>query len=155
MPLTVSRHPLVADSLAGLRDKRTDPEEFRVLARNVITMLLYEATADLPVRRGTVETPLREADALMVATEVVAIPVLRAGLGLAGAGPHQGGRRRRAAVHLRGGGAGGREGGRGTPPGGADLRRGPRRGAEQQGLHRSRPWRLRRSAVRNWWLAPR
>src|SRR5881409_1221452 len=82
MPLTVSRHPLVADSLAGLRDKRTDPEEFRVLARNVITMLLYEATADLPVRRGTVETPLREADASMVATEVVAIPVLRAGLGL-------------------------------------------------------------------------
>ena len=82
MPLTVSRHPLVADSLAGLRDKRTDPEEFRVLARNVITMLLYEATADLPVRRGTVETPLREADASMVAAEVVAIPVLRAGLGL-------------------------------------------------------------------------
>src|SRR6266481_9763930 len=82
MPLTVSRHPLVADSLAGLRDKRTDPEEFRVLARNVITMLLYEATADLPVRHGTVETPLREADALMVANEVVAIPVLRAGLGL-------------------------------------------------------------------------
>jgi len=72
----------VADSLAGLRDKRTDPEEFRVLARNVITMLLYEATADLPVRQGTVETPLQEADVSMVANEVVAIPVLRAGLGL-------------------------------------------------------------------------
>lgn len=82
MPLTVSRHPLVADSLAGLRDRHTDPEEFRVHARNVITMLLYEATADLPVRRGVVETPLREAEASMVATEVVAIPVLRAGLGL-------------------------------------------------------------------------
>src|SRR2546425_12390664 len=82
MPLTVSRHPLVADSLAGLRDKRTDPEEFRVLARNVITMLLYEATADLPVRHGTVETPLQEADVSMVTNEVVAIPVLRAGLGL-------------------------------------------------------------------------
>src|SRR5260370_8829850 len=82
MPLTVSRHPLVADSLAGLRDKHTDPEEFRVLARNVITMLLYEATADLPVRHGTVETPLQEADVSMVANEVVAIPVLRAGLGL-------------------------------------------------------------------------
>ena len=82
MPLTVSRHPLVADSLAGLRDKHTDPEAFRVHARNVITLLLYEATADLPVRRSTVETPLREADALLVDREVVAIPVLRAGLGL-------------------------------------------------------------------------
>ena len=82
MPLTVSRHPLVADSLAGLRDKNTDPEAFRVHARNVITLLLYEATADLPVRRSTVETPLREADASLVDREVVAIPVLRAGLGL-------------------------------------------------------------------------
>jgi uracil phosphoribosyltransferase len=82
MPLTISRHPLVADSLAGLRDRNTDPEEFRVLARNVITLLLYEATADLPMRHGTVETPLRTADASKVAQEVVAIPVLRAGLGL-------------------------------------------------------------------------
>ncbi len=82
MPLTVSRHPIVADSLAVLRDKRTEPEEFRAHARNVITLLLYEATADLPVRHGTVETPLREADASMIDTEVVAIPVLRAGLGL-------------------------------------------------------------------------
>ena len=82
MPLTVSRHPLVADSLAGLRDRMTDPEQFRVLARNVITLLLYEATADLPVKPGKVTTPLREADALMIEREVVAIPVLRAGLGL-------------------------------------------------------------------------
>ncbi len=82
MPLTVSRHPLVADSLAGLRDRMTDPEQFRVLARNVITLLLYEATLDLPVKPGKVTTPLREADALMIEREVVAIPVLRAGLGL-------------------------------------------------------------------------
>src|SRR5436309_16039628 len=45
-------------------------------------MLLYEATADLPVRHGKVQTPLAEADAIELETEVVAIPVLRAGLGL-------------------------------------------------------------------------
>jgi uracil phosphoribosyltransferase len=84
VPLHVSKHPLVADSLRGLRDSTTEPEEFRILARNVITLLLYEATADLPVKRGTVRTPLADADAIEVATEVVAIPVLRAGLGLLG-----------------------------------------------------------------------
>src|SRR5207245_6672994 len=42
----------------------------------------YEATADLPVRRGKVRTPLAEADAIEIEAEVVAIPVLRAGLGL-------------------------------------------------------------------------
>jgi uracil phosphoribosyltransferase len=82
MPLHVSRHPLVADSLRGLRDATTEPEEFRTLARKVITLLLHDATADLPVRQGKVHTPLAEADAVEIAAEVVAIPVLRAGLGL-------------------------------------------------------------------------
>jgi uracil phosphoribosyltransferase len=82
--LRVSEHPLVADTVARLRDKDTDPEEFRTLARKVITLLLYEATADLAVRRGTVSTPLEEAPADWVDEEVVAVPVLRAGLGLLG-----------------------------------------------------------------------
>src|SRR5438045_4996608 len=82
--LHVSSHPLVADCMAGLRDKSTDPEEFRVLSRKIITLLLYEATADLPVRRGTVDTPLAPAAAAWIEQEVVAVPVLRAGLGLLG-----------------------------------------------------------------------
>ncbi|HVD01422.1 MAG TPA: uracil phosphoribosyltransferase [Candidatus Dormibacteraeota bacterium] len=82
--LHVSSHPLVADCMAGLRDTKTAPEEFRVLARKIITLLLYEATADLPVRRGSVETPLAPAPAAWIEQEVVAVPVLRAGLGLLG-----------------------------------------------------------------------
>jgi uracil phosphoribosyltransferase len=74
----------VADSLVGLRDRETEPEEFRELARKLITLLVYEATADLPVRHGTVQTPLTQAAATFVEDEVVAIPVLRAGLGLLG-----------------------------------------------------------------------
>ncbi|HUY74195.1 MAG TPA: uracil phosphoribosyltransferase [Candidatus Dormibacteraeota bacterium] len=84
MPISVSKHPVVADCLRGLRDETTAPEEFRGLARKLITLLLYEATADLPVRHGTVRTPLAEAAATTVEREVVAIPVLRAGLGLLG-----------------------------------------------------------------------
>jgi uracil phosphoribosyltransferase len=75
-------HPLVQDCLAGLRNQQTPNEEFRSLARKVITFLLYEATQDLPSRQVTVRTPLAEAPATMVEPEVVAIPVLRAGLGL-------------------------------------------------------------------------
>lgn len=84
MPLKISSHPLVADSLVGLRDRLTEPAEFRELARKVITLLLYEATADLPVRHTTVQTPLKEAHGTLVEREVVAIPVLRAGLGILG-----------------------------------------------------------------------
>jgi uracil phosphoribosyltransferase len=82
--LHISSHPLVGDCMAKLRDKRTEPDEFRTLSRKLITLLLYEATADLPVRRGTVETPLGPADAGWMEQEIVAVPVLRAGLGLLG-----------------------------------------------------------------------
>lgn len=84
MPISVSKHPVVADSLRGLRDKATQPDEFRTLATKLITLLLYEATADLPVRDSPVHTPLKEAPGVLVAQEVVAIPVLRAGLGILG-----------------------------------------------------------------------
>ena len=84
MPLHVSKHPLVGDCLAGLRDASTPPDEFRALSNKIIAMLVYEATRDLPTRRATVRTPLREAEATLIDAEVVAIPVLRAGLGLLG-----------------------------------------------------------------------
>ncbi len=84
MPLHVSDHPLVADCLAGLRDASTPPDEFRALSNKIISMLVYEATRDIPTRAKTVRTPLTEAPATVIDTEVVAIPVLRAGLGLLG-----------------------------------------------------------------------
>jgi uracil phosphoribosyltransferase len=84
VPLHVSDHPLVADCLAGLRDARTEPDEFRSLSNKIITMLVYEASRDLATSTGTVMTPLKEAAARRIDAEVVAIPVLRAGLGLLG-----------------------------------------------------------------------
>jgi uracil phosphoribosyltransferase len=82
LSLSVSSHPLVGDSLRQLRDVATPPEEFRVLARKIITLLIYEATADLPIRNVTVQSPLAETAGVEIAREVVAIPVLRAGLGI-------------------------------------------------------------------------
>ncbi len=82
LSLSVSNHPLVGDSLRQLRDLATPPEEFRVLARKIITLLIYEATADLPIRNVTVQTPLAETSGVEISREVVAIPVLRAGLGI-------------------------------------------------------------------------
>lgn len=84
MPLHVSSHPVVQDCLAGLRDARTEPEEFRSLSRKILTFLVYEATVDLPTREAAVRTPLKEASGRRIDREVVAIPVLRAGLGLLG-----------------------------------------------------------------------
>jgi uracil phosphoribosyltransferase len=82
MSFELVRHPLVEDVLARLRDRATPPDEFRRLARRVSLVLAIEATRDLALREGTVETPLESAPARRLAPRVVAVPVLRAGLGM-------------------------------------------------------------------------
>ena len=82
MPLTVLCHPLVDDAMARLRDKATPCDEFRALARRVSVLLIAEATRDLPTSESFVETPLERAPARRLRARVVAVPVLRAGLGM-------------------------------------------------------------------------
>jgi uracil phosphoribosyltransferase len=78
----VLRHPLVEDVLAALRDRHTPSDVFRQLARRVSLLLVAEATRDLPLAEHTVETPLETTAEHRLAARVVAVPVLRAGLGM-------------------------------------------------------------------------
>ena len=82
MPLHVVRHPLVEDAMGRLRDRSTPCDEFRRLARRVSLLLAAEATRDLPVTELAVQTPLERTIAHAVSSRVVAVPVLRAGLGM-------------------------------------------------------------------------
>jgi uracil phosphoribosyltransferase len=82
MDVHVVRHPLVEDVLAALRDRRTPSDVFRQLARRVTLLLVAEATRDLPLAATTVETPLETAAVHHLAARVVAVPVLRAGVGM-------------------------------------------------------------------------
>src|SRR5262245_57148777 len=82
MPLHVVEHPLVEDVLAALRDRNTPCDEFRRLARRVSLLLAVEATRDLALADGYVHTPLEKAPVRRLASRVVAVPVLRAGLGM-------------------------------------------------------------------------
>jgi uracil phosphoribosyltransferase len=82
MPLTVLDHPLAHDLLGKLRQRDTGPAEFRSLTRRLGWLLVIEATRDLMTERVTIDTPLEETKAVRIAEPLVAIPVLRAGLGL-------------------------------------------------------------------------
>ena len=82
MTLTVLEHPLAADILTRLRDKRTGPAEFRTLTRRLGTLLVCEATRGLPTEPVALETPMEETKGHALVGGLVAIPVLRAGLGL-------------------------------------------------------------------------
>jgi uracil phosphoribosyltransferase len=79
--VTLVDHPLVADSLARIRDRETPNPLFRTNLERIGTLLLAEATKSLPTVEGTVETPLTTAPARRLAVQPVIVPVLRAGLG--------------------------------------------------------------------------
>ena len=65
-----------------LRDARTTPPAFRRAANRISVLLAAEALRDLPSSATTVTTPLGPADGRVVETDVVVVPVLRAGLGM-------------------------------------------------------------------------
>jgi uracil phosphoribosyltransferase len=82
MDLHVVAHPLVEDVLGALRDQRTPSAEFRRLSHRVSLLVVAEATRDLPTEEAEVRTPLERTKVRRLARRVVAVPVLRAGLGM-------------------------------------------------------------------------
>ena len=82
MALHIVEHPLVHDALMELRDERTDPPAFRRAANRISVLLAAEALRDVPATTTTVNTPLGPAEGRVVRTDVVVVPVLRAGLGM-------------------------------------------------------------------------
>lgn len=82
MPLTVVDHPLARHLLAVLRDRDTSPALFRTLTKRLGLALVLEAVRDLPTLEVRVETPLETAAGHLLADGLVAVPILRAGLGL-------------------------------------------------------------------------
>ena len=75
-------HPLAHDALMELRDVGTTPPAFRRAATRISLLLASKALRPLPTVVTTVTTPLGPADGRVVRTDIVVVPVLRAGLSM-------------------------------------------------------------------------
>lgn len=82
MPITILDHPLAADLLTILRDRETEPPEFRQIAERLGYLLVAEALSDMAMDDVDIETPLERTTGTKLHRPVVAVAVLRAGLGL-------------------------------------------------------------------------
>ena len=80
--LFVSDHPLVQDKLARLRDKNTNPQDFRRLMSEVAMLIGCEVLKGVRTRKSTVRTPLKVAAATVLDQPLAFVAVLRAGLGM-------------------------------------------------------------------------
>jgi uracil phosphoribosyltransferase len=80
--VTVVDHPLVQHKLTLMRDKSRSTKGFRQLLNEIGMLLAYEVTRDLPLEEMTIETPLAEMRAPVIAgKKLVFAPILRAGVG--------------------------------------------------------------------------
>jgi uracil phosphoribosyltransferase len=81
MSVTVVDHPLAEHLLTSLRDRTTPPAVFRTLAKRLALALTLEAIRDLPTTEVSVDTPLERTKGRVLG-DLVAVPILRAGLGM-------------------------------------------------------------------------
>src|SRR5215210_7151560 len=82
MSLTVVDHPLAQHLLTSLRESRTPPPVFRTLTKRLTLALVLEAVRNLPTREEPVQGPLEDTTGRLIDADLVAVPILRAGLGM-------------------------------------------------------------------------
>ncbi len=82
MNITTLQHPMARHFLTHLRDKTTKPSLFRLLTKRLTVMLAIEATQHLALRPRSIETPLEFLNSPVLDDPLVAVPILRAGLGM-------------------------------------------------------------------------
>ena len=80
--VTVCKHALVQHNLSILRDKNTSTEQFRATMSRLAKFIFMEASADLPMTRTIIETPLTKTECKVLSPDVPILiaPILRAGL---------------------------------------------------------------------------
>ena len=83
MPVIAVPHPLVRHKIGLLREADISTKKFRELTGELARLLAYEATADFPLVKATINcwSGLTEIDQI-AGRKVTVVPILRAGLGM-------------------------------------------------------------------------
>lgn len=75
-------HPCVQHKLAVIRNVKTGHKRFRELSKEITKFVCYEALKNIKTKEVTVKTPVAEATCRKIDTDIVVIPILRAGIGM-------------------------------------------------------------------------
>ena len=83
MPVIEVRHPLVRHKVGLLREHDISTKKFRELTNELARLLTYEATADFPLERSTIQCWSGPVEVERISgKKVTVVPILRAGLGM-------------------------------------------------------------------------
>jgi uracil phosphoribosyltransferase len=83
MPVIEVTHPLVRHKVGLLREHDISTKKFRELTNELARLLTYEATADFPLEKTSVQCWSGPAEVQRISgKKVTVVPILRAGLGM-------------------------------------------------------------------------
>lgn len=83
MPVIDVKHPLVKHKVGLLREDKISTKKFRELTNELARLLAYEATADFPLQKTTIECWSGPTEIEQIrGRKVTVVPILRAGLGM-------------------------------------------------------------------------
>ncbi len=83
MPVIEVNHPLVKHKIGLLRERDISTKQFRELTNELGRLLAYEATADFPLEKTSIECWSGPVEIDQVrGKKVTVVPILRAGLGM-------------------------------------------------------------------------
>ena len=83
MPVIDVKHPLVKHKVGLLREDDISTKKFRELTNELARLLTYEATADFPLEKTTIQCWSGPTEVEQISgRKVTVVPILRAGLGM-------------------------------------------------------------------------
>lgn len=80
--IVVVNHPLIEHKLTQIRRADTKTKDFYDIVQEIGSLMAYEISKDFPLKDVEIETPICKTIKKELASEVVVVPILRAGLGM-------------------------------------------------------------------------
>ena len=78
----ISKHPLVMDKIAKLRNKTTSVADFRRVMSEISMLLAHDVLANAKVKASRVATPMGPCKTMILSHDIIFVAILRAGLGM-------------------------------------------------------------------------
>eukprot|EP01101_Sappina_pedata_P002741 TRINITY_DN12956_c0_g1_i1.p1 TRINITY_DN12956_c0_g1~~TRINITY_DN12956_c0_g1_i1.p1 ORF type:complete len:214 (-),score=99.15 TRINITY_DN12956_c0_g1_i1:121-762(-) len=75
-------NPAIRHKLSQLREKSTQPKQFRELVHELSNIMVYEASKLLTAEEYDIVTPLGEAKGYRIKEKIAVAPILRSGVGM-------------------------------------------------------------------------
>ena len=82
MSVTILDHPLIKHKITNIRKEETKTKDFYQNVNEIAGLMAYEISRNFPLRDVEIQTPICKTVQKELGSEIVIVPILRAGLGM-------------------------------------------------------------------------